>query len=180
VATPSPGNDPKASFTDDLLQAAELARASGGKGSVVKDTQIIRFAAGDRPFAAPIEAVERLERVPTVTPVPRTPGWLHGVASLRGGIVCIVDLRRLLAHDEAGTPNPRSLVILHDGARRRLGVLSSSLPDFERIRVDESVRPPAAEVDVYHGAVERDYELVGILDPMKLFDHVERSLGDGA
>ena len=164
---------------DDLLLRADRERKSGGQTKAAEEFQIIRFVVGDRPFAVPIDAVERTERVPTITAVPRAPGFVRGVASLRGGIVCVVDLHRLLSGQEVTAGEVRSLLVLQDLTGRRIGVLSTSLPDFERVRRDQTMRAPAAEVDVYHGAVERDTELVGILDPAKLFDHVEKLLGDG-
>lgn len=166
---------------DDLLGRAERERGAGGRARAkVEEYQIIRFVVSERPFAVPIDAVERTERIPTITPVPRAPAFVRGVASLRGEIVCVVDLHRLLAGVDAAPPQgARSLLVLQDDAGRRLAVLSSSLPDFERVRRDQTMRAPAADVDVYHGAIERDAELVGILDPAKLFDHVEKLLGDG-
>lgn len=165
---------------DDLLARADQERRTGGQHRAAEEFQIIRFVVGERPFAVPIDAVERTERVPTITAVPRAPAFVRGVASLRGGIVCVVDLHRLLSGQEGVSGEVRSLLVLQDLTGRRIGVLSTSLPDFERIRRDQTMRAPAAEVDVYHGAVERDTELVGILDPAKLFDHVEKLLGDGA
>ncbi|MCO5169205.1 MAG: chemotaxis protein CheW [Planctomycetes bacterium] len=164
---------------DDLLARADRERRGGGQARAAEEYQIIRFVAGGRPFAVPIEGVERTERVPTITPVPRAPAFVRGVASLRGGIVCVVDLHRLLTEQAAPAGDARSLLVLQDHSGRRLGVLSGSLPDFERVRRDQTLRAPAAEVDVYHGAVERDAELVGVLDPTKLFDHLETLLGDG-
>lgn len=165
---------------DDLLGRAERERGSGGGARAAEEYQIIRFVVSDRPFAVPIDSVERTERIPTITPVPRAPAFVRGVASLRGGIVCVVDLQRLLTGADAPAGQaPRSLLVLQDGGRR-LAVLSSSLPDFERVRRDQTMRAPAGDVDVYHGAIERDTELVGVLDPAKLFDHVEKLLGDGA
>ncbi len=166
---------------DDLLGRAARERGEGGRARAAEEYQIIRFVVSERPFAVPIDAVERTERIPTITPVPRAPAFVRGVASLRGGIVCVVDLHRLLTGGEGATGQaPRSLLVLQDGGGRRLAVLSSSLPDFERVRRDQTMRPPASDVDVYHGAIEREAELVGVLDPAKLFDHVEKLLGDGA
>lgn len=165
---------------DDLLARADRERKSGGQVKAAEEFQIIRFVVGDRPFAIRIDSVERTERIPTITAVPRAPAFVRGVASLRGGIVCVVDLHRLLAaKDTSAVHGPRSLLVLQDHAGRRLAVLSTSLPDFERVRRDQTLRPPAADVDVYQGAIERDATLVGILDPAKLFDHVEKLLGDG-
>jgi purine-binding chemotaxis protein CheW len=166
---------------DDLLARADRERKNGGaKRTAAEEFQIIRFVVGERPFAVPIDAVERTERIPTITTVPRAPAFVRGVASLRGGIVCVVDLHRLLSGQDAPMAEARSLLVLQDGGGRRLGILSSSLPDFERVRRSETMRAPAAEVDVYLGAVERDTKLVGIIEPAKLFDHVEKLVDDGA
>jgi purine-binding chemotaxis protein CheW len=170
VSEPSP--------VEDLLARAERERQGGERGRAAEEYQIIRFVVGDRQVATTIDAVERTERVPTITAVPRAPAFVRGVASLRGGVVCVIDLYRLLTGQD-GPSDARSLLILQGGAGRRLALLSASLPDFERVRRDQTLRPPAADVAVYQGAVEREGGLVGIIDVGKLFDHVEGLLGDG-
>lgn len=161
--------------TSELLEAASRARSGreAARGAE-QQTQIIRFRAGRREFAIALDAVERTERLPTITPVPRSPAYVRGVASLRGDVVCVLDLAVFL--DGAPPAELKCLLIVSDG-RRRLAVTSESLPDFQRITVGRLIPHPAADPDVYRAAIDQGGALVGMIDPARLFEAVERRLG---
>ncbi|RMG13896.1 MAG: chemotaxis protein CheW [Planctomycetota bacterium] len=163
---------------DELLREGEEARAADA-GAAVRgaEFQIIRFLCGGKPFAVPIENVVRTERVPPVTPVPRAPSWVRGIASLRGGVVCIIDLPALLEEGdgEASTREARSLLVLGEG-RRDVAVLSDSLPDFERVSAGETFVPAERHGGIYARAIEREGTLVGVLDVPRLFARLEELL----
>lgn len=161
----------------ELLEAAETSRQVRAVSQDVDEFQIIRFRCGEREFAVTIDVVERTERVPMVTPVPRSPTFIRGVANLRGGVVAVIDLRGFLSGEirPEAPSEAKSLLVLGDGARR-VGVLSDSLPDFQRVTQAETMSIPPTELEIYSCAVERDGQLVGIIDPSKLFDWIERRL----
>ena len=151
--------------------------------------QVIRFRSGGKELAVVIDAVERTEQIPLLTGVPLAPSFVRGVASLRGGVVCVVDLRPLLepGSEAAAGGDEKSLLVIHDGVRR-IGVLCDDLPDFQRVGRGETLDLPQDELEVYSGAlrvhrakpvVGAPPELVGILDPPRLFDLVERRLHEG-
>jgi len=151
---------------------------------------VIRFRSGGKELAVVIDAVERTEQIPLLTGVPLAPSFVRGVASLRGGVVCVVDLRPLLepGSQAAAAGDEKSLLVIHDGVRR-IGVLCDDLPDFQRVGRGETLNLPQDELEVYQGALRvrrrsaRDDgtppELVGIIDPSRLFDLVERRLHEG-
>jgi purine-binding chemotaxis protein CheW len=165
--------------TDDLLSRAELQRTKGGRVTREREFQVILFRVLHRELAIPIQAVEWTEHVPGVMPVPRCPAWVRGVANLRGGMVTVVDLRRLLEDEETPVGDARSILLLQDGARR-LAVLCESLPDFSRVVASDTRSLPESDLDIYSGAIERNQGLVGVLDTGKLFDYLEERLGHGA
>lgn len=85
-------------------QLASQARALGiGAGSSVIPQHLL-FALGDVACALPAEAVQGVERVPEVTPVPNIAGWVLGVVQVWGAIVSVVDLPAFLGL----APLPRS------------------------------------------------------------------------
>jgi purine-binding chemotaxis protein CheW len=171
--------DPSSQSLDRLIEAAEASRRKTAAARQAREFRIIRFRSGGRDFAVPIDNVQRTERVPMITAVPRSPPYVRGVASLKGEVVCIFDLRRFLSGEEGvGPADATSLLVIGEGLRR-IAVLSESLPDFERISVDEIMAVPSSEVEIYSGAVERDSSLVGLIDPAKLCDLIERRLGHG-
>ncbi|MCA8924086.1 MAG: chemotaxis protein CheW [Planctomycetes bacterium] len=166
--------------TDELLETAKVSRVAARQAELGggEQTQIIVFTVGGREYAVPIDGVERTERPSTVTPVPRSPEFVRGVASLRGAVLCVIDLGNLLT-GEPSEADPRSFLVLTDGARR-LAVQSEDLPDFVRIDKGHRMPPPASNSEVYSGAVERDFEIVGVIDPERLFDLVEQRLAGSA
>jgi hypothetical protein len=46
-----------------------------------------------------------------------------------------------------------------------------------RVKASQRMPAPSAQPDVYSCVIERHFEPVGIVDPQKLFDLVERQLG---
>ena len=72
----------------------EQGRGTKGKG--VKVNQLVSFQVGREEFAFPMEHVREILRVQTPKEVPGAPDHLLGVLTVRGQILPIVDLRRLL------------------------------------------------------------------------------------
>ncbi len=110
--------------------------------------------------------------------MPRAPDFVRGIASLRGGVVCVLDLARMLGH--GGLDDEWKSLLVVSVANRRLGILSDTLPDFERVEAEELLGVPNTDLELYSGAVERDGHLIGLLDPRKLFNHLEARLLDRA
>ncbi|HET7312335.1 MAG TPA: chemotaxis protein CheW [Mycobacteriales bacterium] len=78
------------------------------------DAVVVRLGSGR--FAVSLASVAEVGRMPSVTRVPGTPGWVAGVANWRGRILPILDLRSLLGATEVplGT-SARLLVLSGDG-----------------------------------------------------------------
>lgn len=79
-------------------QLADLSRLFGGAEGLPAPgvPQQIVFALADAECALPAEAVQGVERLSDVTPVPNTAPWVLGVVHLRGAIYSVVDLRGFL------------------------------------------------------------------------------------
>lgn len=74
--------------------------------------QFVTFQLQDEVFAVAMAAVREIIRVPEVTRVPLAPPALEGVANLRGQVVPIVSLRRLLGLNERpGDEATRAVVV---------------------------------------------------------------------
>ena len=74
------------------------------------DAVVVRLGAGR--FAVSLGSVAEVGRVPAVTRVPGTPGWVAGVANWRGRILPILDLRTLLGATEAPLGATARLLVL--------------------------------------------------------------------
>src|SRR5215470_4009773 len=95
-------------------QIADLSRAMGvysadGQPQV---PQHILFLLGDIECALPSDAVQGVERITDVTPVPNTAPWVLGVVQVWGNIVSVVDLRHFFRlASQPITPRSRLLVV---------------------------------------------------------------------
>jgi purine-binding chemotaxis protein CheW len=100
--------------------AAELADAQPQalpEGSVRDqlDHQFVTFHLEDEVFAVNMGKVREIIRVPAVTRVPLAPPALDGVANLRGQVLPIVSLRRLLGLEERAADEATRAVIVDVG-----------------------------------------------------------------
>ncbi len=79
----------------------------------------IRFTLGRLLMAIPMAASLEINPLGRVTPLPNLPGWLMGVANLRGEIVSVVDLKAFLGLAPAGDGpggrgRPRMLILVRE------------------------------------------------------------------
>ena len=59
---------------------------------MAKELHIVGFRVGREVFGVPISLIHEIVRVPEITSVPDSPGFVQGVINLRGKIVSVVDL----------------------------------------------------------------------------------------
>jgi purine-binding chemotaxis protein CheW len=71
---------------------------------------VVRLGTGR--FAADLDAVAEVGRLPAVTRIPGAPVWLAGVANWRGRLLPVLDLRSLLGAETAPLGNAARLVVL--------------------------------------------------------------------
>ncbi|MDP3173213.1 MAG: chemotaxis protein CheW [Phenylobacterium sp.] len=76
--------------------------------------RVIRFRAGGRRYALDANHVAEVFRRPRVTRVPHAPSSLDGVANLRGAVVPVVALARLLNRPETPTSGERVILLRAD------------------------------------------------------------------
>jgi purine-binding chemotaxis protein CheW len=100
---------------------------------------------GEHVYALPAEAVERVERMAALIPLPDAPAGIAGVLNLRGELLTVVDPRPRL-----GLPTPppdpgQHLVVVANGGRYLLWVDG----------VDRIVRVPPADLGAVEAAGER-------------------------
>lgn len=74
------------------LAGQGLEADAGSKRETPQDLRFILFSAGEFRFAVILDHVSELGRVPTLTPLPNVPSWLHGLTNLRGEILAVVEL----------------------------------------------------------------------------------------
>ncbi len=80
------------------------------------NNQYVTFKVGDEVFGFPMASVLEIIRLPNTVQVPLTPSALVGLANLRGSVLPILDLRRVLQLDEVNYNDATRVVVSDAGS----------------------------------------------------------------
>jgi purine-binding chemotaxis protein CheW len=136
----------------------EAAPAGGGEGATTErddagaaDTHLALFRIADSSFGFRLGDVDEIVRLPALAPMPLSPPSLLGLANLRGVVLPVVSLRRLL-----GLPE-----VTHDETVRVIVIGRGAPVGFVVDRVEKLAALPA-------GGIEQDDAGAGSVDPAVL------------
>ena len=153
----NPLGDLIASIDADIAAGAPDAPADlTPRPEAIRRGSLVFSVSGER-YAAPVERVVRLDRLGAVTPTPNTPAWVLGVTNVRGEIVPVLDLRRLLGLPAAPSAGARRLVQLKGPAPGlAAGVVVDGLHGIRSLEEEEpaSGRPQPLDVDGLFNSAE--------------------------
>lgn len=156
-------------FADQL--AAEQKSADGASdGAAIWETWVTFQVAGET-FAFPVELVQEILRVGTITRVPDAPYPVRGIVNVRGRVIPVVDLRLRLGL-AAGDPGPAARVLIATLRGRVIGLLVDAVAQVERVdraQVEDLPGDVTTEHSEYiTGVYPRGRDLLILLDPEKV------------
>lgn len=101
------------------LMLAEIAAAASpselapsAETSVERTTErFLSFSLAGEVYAVDLAGILETDRLPRITRVPGLPAWAIGVSNLRGTILPVVDLRRLLNLEESENPSEGRILV---------------------------------------------------------------------
>jgi len=136
--------------------------------------QVVVFKVADQAYAVDIYRVSEIIRPRDVTPVPRSPAHIRGLANLRGKAVPILDLGLALGLSPVFDTYETRVVVVVDGDER-IGLLVDSVSEVMRLYEDSIEPTPAALESAHHvlGIARADGQLITLLD-------LDKALGFGA
>jgi purine-binding chemotaxis protein CheW len=134
---------------------------------VNKAEELVLFRAGGARYALGIREVREIKKVPGYTLVRHAPAFVLGVINLRGRIVTLVDLSRLLGGSAAAPAFPLTVLFALDG--EELVGLAVDEVDDTVLAPSEALFPlpgnvPPARRKVSRALYQRDGEIVTWLD----------------
>ncbi len=137
---------------------------------------LVVFRLGRSEFAAPIDQVLEIIRIPTLTRMPRAPRFVAGVMNLRGKVFPVVALRRRFAMEEAA-PGPQARVMVVETQGQVIGLLVDEVREVLRVPADAFEAPPAMISESVgpslSGVVKDGERLLLMLDLGRLFNPEE-------
>lgn len=131
------------------------------------------FRLRDAHYALDAAVVLEVIRVGEITPVPHSAAEILGVINLRGRIVSLVDMARVLGLPEQ-PPGGRSRIFIVEHAGEYVGLLADEVGEVAEV-ADQQLQPPPSSVPQerlrYCLSVYRfDHRVVMLLDSAALLD----------
>ena len=146
-----------------------------------KDMKVIVFQLMDKEYAIGVDAVQAIEKIISITRVPKTPSYVKGVLNLRGVVTPIVDLRERfgLATKEM---DDSSRIIIVNLDEYDVGLIVDAANDVLDIPV-ESIEPQpevvgSIESDFISGVAKIEKRLFVMLNLEKVLEPVKRGTSD--
>jgi purine-binding chemotaxis protein CheW len=150
--------------------------------NVAADAQISLacFEVRDQLYAIDVIYVREIVRIQEITPLPKAPDLIEGVVELRGGLVPVIDLGRVLGGERCNldTAHARTAVLEYDGMV--VGVLVDAATDVLTLNPSGMDEPPAlathAGYDAIRAVIRRENERpVMVLSLDHILESVYRS-----
>ena len=120
----------------DTMQAGDTAAHVSDEG------QLVVFKLAEEEFGVDIRSVKEIVRLPEITPIPRSPGYVAGICNLRGSVLPVINTRVRFAMDtQEATDHTRLLVVETGGVST--GLIVDDMREVMRM-TDSLVEPPPA------------------------------------
>lgn len=95
-AAAEPEASPAQTAATLAARARRLAQPPPAPPADASGLEVLTFTLGTGTYALETRVVREIARLTDMTPVPGTPPWIAGLTSLRGEMLCLVDLRSLI------------------------------------------------------------------------------------
>src|SRR5262249_15772967 len=123
-----------------ITRRQALTTTSRGAG-MAKELHIVGFRIGRETFGVPIALVHEIVRVPEITAVPDSPGYVEGVINLRGKIVSVIDLLKRFGEKEI-TANKKNRIMVTEVDGKMVGLIVDAASEVLKIAETEVELPP--------------------------------------
>ncbi|NLO27160.1 MAG: purine-binding chemotaxis protein CheW [Actinobacteria bacterium] len=167
--------EPRAGVTEtdpirEILRrrARELAKTPDAEVGGARLMEILEFSLGPERYAFETSFVREVFPLIEITPLPNVPPYILGVVNVRGRILSVMDIRRLMDFVNVGLTNLNKAIILHNG-EMELAVLADEIAGVYAIDGDQGQRALATlsgKREEYLKGVTQDR--VVVLDAEKL------------
>ena len=149
---------------------------------MAKELHIVGFRVGRETFGVPISLVHEIVRVPEITAVPDSPGYVEGVINLRGKIVSVVDLRKRFGEKEIAASKKNRILVAEVGGKM-VGLIVDAASEVIKIPDSEVDLPPSVfeegELNYVTGVGKVKGRLIILVDLSKILQRGElRRLGE--
>lgn len=123
--------------------------------------QIIVFTLGEKFYAFNSEKVEEISKLIDSTVVPKAPAWVEGLINLRGNVVSLVNLSRLMKHEDNQCYTNIVIVNVKD---EKIGIMVNEVREVLKIRQEDIEKVSMETGDGVVGILQLEDRLVNYID----------------
>lgn len=123
--------------------------------------QIIIFTLSDQYYAISTKNVEEISKNINITKVPNAPKWVEGLVNLRGNVVTLINLSKLLQQDESLCYNN---IIIVQNQEEKIAVLVKDVIEVVNIEEEDIQRVLDEATDGIVGIVRLKDRIINIID----------------
>lgn len=139
--------------------------------------QYIGFNLNDGEYTIPILKVREIISLPPLTKMPQSPPYIEGITNIRGSIIPIVNIKRLLNLDSSEKKGDKVIIIA--SGKTAFGILVDGITGV--INIDESAIEPPENVinktsEIIGGVIKLDSRILVLLNQSRLIPYEDQSL----
>ena len=142
-----------------------------------KTLQVVTFALGSEEYGVDIAQVQEINRMVTITHVPRAPRFMEGVINLRGQLIPIIDLRTRFGMERSERTKNTRIVVTEIGSKR-IGMVVDSVSEVLRIPVEQIEDAPdlvaGVDTEYIRGVGKMGDRLIIMLDLGRVISGTEK------
>lgn len=167
----------KAAQAQEVLKKRADSLAQESVEEIVADLiSVLLFRLGDEWYAVGVEDVREIYQEYVITPIPCVPDFVMGVVNIRGEIISVTDVARMmrlgaLTADAGQAP---AIVVHNDGCTT--AIMVDEIGDIVDI-ARESIEPPLSTIDksqaeFISGSIYIDGRLVGLVNKDRVLEPI--------
>lgn len=104
--------------------------------------QLVAFTLAEEEFGVDIGQVREIVRMPDVTPVPHSPGYVAGICNLRGNVLPVIDTRTRFSMNHDNQPQDTRLLVVETKGMQT-GLVVDNVKEVMQVN-DTLIEPPPA------------------------------------
>ena len=139
--------------------------------------QVVSFKLGSEEYGVDIAQVQEINRMVSITHVPRAPQFMEGVINLRGQLIPIIDLRTRFGMPRAEHTKNTRIVVTEIGTKR-VGMVVDSVSEVLRLPSDQIEEAPemisGVDTEYIRGVGKIEDRLIILLDLARIISGAEK------
>ena len=143
----------------------------------MQDEQIVVFQLAGEHYAVPIANVREIIISPHITEIPKTKDYIEGIMSLRGKVITVINIKKMLGLREKEHVNKdEQRIVILEKDEVLIGIEVDSVHEVMNVSENGLELPPLVEKQYeggkqyLKGIVNMGKELLLILDVERIFD----------